>query len=206
MRKAILICMVLAACTLAAPYLEAANRPVNVSLQPSYESQFYWDDGVMSSAWCWYTGGNYWAVQFDEEKTEGADRGMIEALGAAVHPYWPDSIYQGAYLHIIEDDGDYPGVSIFRELHVFENPGEFEWLSMEQHVYGSVFYVAFEQYGNYPDCDALGVDAVGGTHNWTGYQGSWGNTSTFSDFMLRCYWQPLSDVAETTWGQVKALY
>ncbi len=206
MRKAILICVVFAVCTLAAPYLKTWSQLVNVNPQPTSESQFYWDDGIVASGWVWYTGGSYWAVDFDEEKTEGADRGMIESLGAVVYPNWPDAEYQGAYLHIFEDDGDYPGEDIYRELLQFEVGGEFEWLSMEQHVYGSVFYIAFEQFGDYPDCDALGVDAASGSHNWTGYQGSWGNTSFFGDFMLRCYWQSFSNVKLTSWGAVKALY
>lgn len=206
MKKLIPCCVLLVVCTLAAPYLKIEGRLVNVDHRPIYESEFYWDDGELSRAWCWFSAGNYWAVQFDEEKTEGTDRGMIEALGAVAYPNWPDPVFQGAYIHIFEDDAGQPGASIYNELLVFTTGNLYEWLIMEQHVYGAVFYVAYEQYGDYPNCDALGVDAVSGTHNWTCNYGSWEQTSAFSDFMLRCYWQPFSEVTETSWGQVKALY
>jgi hypothetical protein len=206
MRKMMLIYTVLTVCALAAPVLQAPSHPVSVEPQPAYRSQFYWDDGEMYSAWAWYSGGNYWAVDFDEEKTEGIEQGIVEAIGAMTYPDWPSSVYEGAYMHVFDDDGGYPGESLFHELLVFTDGGVFEWLTMEQHVYGSVFYIAFEQYGDYPDCDAMAVDAAAGSHNWTGYQGSWDNTALFGDFMLRCYWQPFSEVTETTWGRVKALY
>ena len=48
------------------------------------EFQFYWDDGIMTSAWAWYTGGNYWAVQFDEVKTGGVD-GYVTNYGAMTY-------------------------------------------------------------------------------------------------------------------------
>ncbi len=72
-----------------------------------------------------------------------------------------------------------------------------------------VFYVANEQIGNAPACDAIGVDAEAGTHNWTGYQGSWSPTTIFGDFMIRCYWDdedPDPGVENTTWGEIKTLY
>ncbi|MCK4593514.1 hypothetical protein KAU45_03365 [bacterium] len=70
-----------------------------------------------------------------------------------------------------------------------------------------VFYVANEQIGNYPQSDSQGVDATGGTHNWTGYNGLWGPTTIFGDFMIRCYWDDGIPVVEDTfWGAVKALY
>jgi hypothetical protein len=206
MKCALMVFPLLVASAFAAPYIGTDARSVGVDVQPTYESQFYWDDGELSRAWCWLSGGNYWAVQFDEEKTDGIDRGIVEALGTVVYPNWPDLVFQGAYLHIFDDDGGVPGASIFHEFFMFTIGNEFEWFAMEQHVYGSVFYVAFEQPGDYPLCDALGVDADAGTHNWTCYQGSWDNTAMFSDFMLRCYWQPLSGVASSTWGRIKSLY
>jgi len=67
----------------------------------------------MSAGWCWYFGGNHRAVRFDEEKTDGIDRGIVEALGAVTHPDWPDGEYQWGYLHIFVDDGGYPGEDTF---------------------------------------------------------------------------------------------
>jgi hypothetical protein len=206
MKGVVTFFLALAVCAAAVPTLQATGHPVFVAPQPTHESQFYWDDGIMSSGWCWFSGGNYWAVQFDEEKTDGIDRGIVEALGAMTYPGWPDAEYQGVYLHIFTDEGGYPGEDTYGRFFQFEDGGEFEWLYMEQHVYGAVFYVAFQQIGDYPDCDTIAVDAASSGHNWTGYQGSWARTSFFGDFMLRCYWNPFESVEETSWGWVKALY
>ena len=51
-----------------------------------------------------------------------------------------------------------------------------------------------------------GIDAVAGTHNRTGCQGSWSPTTLFGDSMLRCYWDDENPaVEETTRVAVKAL-
>jgi hypothetical protein len=73
---------------------------------------------------------------------------------------------------------------------VFSTGGVFEWIDADPWVLvtTAVFYIGFQQIGNYPACDSMGVDAVSGTHNWTGYQGSWAPTTLFGDFMIRCYW------------------
>ncbi len=69
-----------------------------------------------------------------------------------------------------------------------------------------VVFHLFEQLGNYSSSDSQGIDATAGTHNWTGYQGSWSPTTLFGDFMIRCYWDPWVEIKETSWGAVKALY
>ncbi|MCX7022411.1 MAG: hypothetical protein NTW26_09105, partial [bacterium] len=90
----------------------------------------------------------------------------------------------------------------------FTAGGVFQWIDADPpvSVTDAVFYIAFQQLGNYPSADSIGVDAVAGTHNWTGYQGSWTPTTLFGDFLLRCYWDDTPGVQETSWGAVKALY
>jgi len=152
--------------------------------------EFYWDDGVVSSGWVWWTGGgNYWAVQFDEVKTGGAS-GSVNEYGAVTYPDWPDSTFQGCNMHTFEDLGGYPGADLGHNFLQFTESGVYQWVDVEPGIYVTtgVFYIAFQQIGNYPTCDSVAVDAQSGTHNWTGYQGSWSPTSVFGDFMVRCNW------------------
>ncbi|HUT98962.1 MAG TPA: Ig-like domain-containing protein [bacterium] len=171
------------------PALSTTGPAFNAHPGPPTEYEFYWDDGIVSSCWVWFTAGNYWAVKFDQAKTGGAD-GYVTKYGAVAYPDWPDSTYQGCYMHTFEDVGGYPGSSLDNEYLGFTQGGVFEWVYPGSPVFvdGGVFYIAFRQFGNYPYTDAIGVDAVAGTHNWTGYQGSWAPSTAFSDFMIRCYW------------------
>ncbi len=202
-----LLILVLAVASFAANSVGTSGIPVNTHPQPPVGQEFYWDDGIMVSGWVWYTGGNYWAVQFDEEKTGGDDYSPLTKYGAVTYPGWPDSTFQGCYMHTFGDLGGYPGTDLDRTFLQFTTGGVFEWVTPDNWVLITtpVFYVANEQIGNYPQTDAMGVDAVAGTHNWTGFQGSWVPTTLFGDFMIRCYWG-WGDVEETSWGAVKAMY
>ncbi len=202
-----LLILVLAVASFAANSVGTSGIPVNTHPPPPVEDEFYWDDGIMTSGWIWYTGGNYWAVQFDEVKTGGSP-GELSNYGATTYPGWPDSTFQGCYMHAFDDLGGYPGTDLDRTFLMFTTGGVYEWVEPDVYVYITtpVFYVANEQIGNYPACDSIGVDAVSGTHNWTGFQGSWTPTTIFGDFMLRCYWDTCVEIKETSWGAVKALY
>jgi|GEM_PF-2450311 len=200
-----LMLLVLVVAAFGANSLATGGVALNAHPQPLEGGEFYWDDGIMSSGWVWYTGGNYWGVQFDEVKTGGYEYNGVTSYGAVTYPDWPDSTFQGCYMHTFDDLGGYPGDDLGHEFLQFTQGGVFQWVDTTTPV-GAVFYIAFQQVGNYPSADSIGVDAVAGTHNWTGYQGSWSPTTLFGDFMLRCYWEPLWGVEETSWGAVKALY
>jgi hypothetical protein len=208
MKKLVLLLLV-AVCAFAANSVMTSGITLNTHPQPPAEYEFYWDDGILSSGWIWYTGGNYWAVQFDEVKTGGVDNGAVMTYGAVVYPGWPDGSFQGCNLHTFSDLGGYPGSDLGYENLVATVGGVFDWVDADPivNLTDAVFYIAFQQIGNYPNSDAIGVDAVAGTHDWTGYQGSWAPSTSFGDFMLRCYWdgEP-PGVTTTTWGAVKALY
>jgi hypothetical protein len=207
MKKLVLLLLV-AVAAFAANSVMTTGISLNTHPQPPVEYEFYWDDGILSSGWIWFTGGNYWAVQFDEVKT-GGGTGAVMTYGAVTYPGWPDTPFQGCNLHTFADLGGYPGADMGYENLVPTSGGVFQWIDADPVVdlTGAVFYIAFQQLGNYPSADAIGVDAVAGTHDWTGYQGSWAPSTSFGDFMLRCYWEgnPIG-VAQTTWGAVKALY
>jgi hypothetical protein len=206
MKRLMLLVLVVAA--LGANSVMTTGVAVNAHPQPSYGWEFYWDDGIMSSGWVWYTGGNYWAVQFDEVKTGGVTNGWVFAYGAVTYPDWPDGAFQGCNLHTFSDLGGYPGSDLGYENLVATVGGVFDWVDADPivNLTDAVFYIAWQQVGNYPSCDSVGVDAVAGTHDWTGYQGSWGPSTAFGDFMVRCYWEYRMDVEESSWGAVKALY
>jgi hypothetical protein len=184
------IVLVLAVCAAASPRAASVTGPaVDAHPGPPEVYEFYWDDGVVDYFWCWFTGGNYWAVQFDEEKTAGFDDGVVTSYGAVTYPDWPDSTYQGCYMHVFDDVSGYPGADLDRTYLGFTAPGSFEWVDTSVALSTSTFYVAFEQFGDYPHCDSVAVDAEAGTHDWTGYRGDWSPTTMLSDFMLRCYWE-----------------
>jgi len=198
--------LILVAAAFAANSVMTGGVALNAHPQPLYGGEFYWDDGIMSAGWCWYTGGNYWAVQFDEVKT-GGESSWITAYGAVTYPDWPDTPFQGCNMHTFSDLGGYPGSDLGYEFLLFTQAGVFQWIDADPVVYvtDGVFYIAWQQIGNYPSCDSVGVDAVAGTHDWTGYQGSWAPTTANGDYMLRCYCS-LPGIEETSWGAVKALY
>ncbi|MCK4593513.1 Ig-like domain-containing protein [bacterium] len=190
MRKIVILAVILVLSAAASwRAVSSSDRVVNAHPDPPAKYEFYWDDGSVAHFWCWYTGGNYWAVQFDDEKTGGVADGMVTAYGAATYPDWPDSTYQGCYMHVFDDDDNYPGSDLDRTYLDFASPGSFNWVETSVALSTSTFYIAFEQIGNYPDCDSVAVDAEAGTHNWTGYEGHWQNITMFNDFMLRCYWE-----------------
>ncbi len=190
MRKIVILAVILILSAAASWHTASTTGPpINAHPGPPAEYEFYWDDGIVASGWVWYTGGNYWAVDFDDDKTGGVADGLVTAYGAATYPQWPDGSYQGCYMHVFGESGGYPGADLDSTYLGFTDPGSFEWIDAAVALSTSTFYIAFEQYGDYPDTDSVAVDAEGGTHNWTGYQGSWGNTSFFGDFMLRCYWE-----------------
>jgi len=205
-----LMLLVLVVAAFAANSVMTSGVSVNTHPQAPDMREFYWDDGIMASGWIWYTGGNYWAVQFDDVKTDG-NMGAVITYGAVTYPGWPDGSFQGAYLHTFSDLGGYPGSDLGYEMFMPATGGVFEWVDSDPEIAltSGVFYIAWQQIGNYPSADAIGVDAVAGTHDWTGYQGSWTPTTANGDYLLRCYWYctgPGPAVAETTWGAVKALY
>jgi hypothetical protein len=189
MRKVFLAIVVLVMGAAAYPPALSTTGPAyDAHPGPPTEYEFYWDDGMLFSGWCWYSGGNYWAVQFDDEKTGGVADGLVTSYGAVTRPNWPDSTYQGCYMHVFADDVGYPGADLDRTYLGFTGSGTFEWVDASVGLTTSVFYIAFEQIGDSSHCDSVAVDAVAGTHNWTGYMGGWSEISIFSDFMLRCYW------------------
>ncbi len=207
MKKLVLLLLV-AVAVFAANSAFTTGIPINAHPQPPVEYEFYWDDGIMTSGWIWFTGGNYWAVQFDEVKTGDAP-GMFTNYGVTTYPGWPDSTFQGCYMHVLDDLGGYPGTDLDRTFLMFTTGGVYEWIAPAAPflITTGVFYVANEQYGNYPAADSQGVDATAGTHNWTGYQGSWVPTTIFGDFMIRCYWDDeIPAVQDTSWGAIKVLY
>jgi hypothetical protein len=206
--KKTLLFVLVAVAAFAANSLVTSGIPVQTHPQPPVEYEFYWDDGILSSGWVWYTGGNYWGVQFDEVKTGGDDTAGVTNMGCVTYVGWPDGTFQGCYLHTFSDLGGYPGTDLGDEWLMPTIGNQFEWVATGIGLDTPVFYVAYQQYGNYPSTDGIGVDAVAGTHDWTGYQGSWAPTTLFGDFMIRCYWDEWPDpgVSETSWGAVKVLY
>jgi len=206
MKPTALFLIILAVAVSAANLDGVATPPIDAHPQAPAYSEFYWDDGIIASAWVWYTGGNYWAVQFDDTKT-GGNPGHVNKVGAVPYGGWPDGTFQGAYLHLFSDYGSYPYEDLSRDYLGFATGDVYEWVNVDVYITSSVFYLAWEQFGNYPQTDALSVDASAGTHNWTGYEGSWAPDSAYGDFMLRCYWEERPGaVVPSSWGSVKALY
>ncbi|MBD3373235.1 MAG: hypothetical protein GF403_11040, partial [Candidatus Coatesbacteria bacterium] len=201
MHKALTVMIILA--IVAVPTL--ADNGLNAVQSTSYD-EFYWDDGVMDSGWCWTSGSGYYAVEFDDTLT-GGDAGQVNAMGAYVYPNWPDSTYVGAYLHLCDDGDGEPGTIIATEF-LDPTTSGLNWVDGFEHsVPTGTFYIVWEQWGNYPtdNPDALAMDADGGSHSMI-FDDSWSGAN--GDFMIRCYWESAdsAQVEDTTWGEVKGLY
>jgi hypothetical protein len=190
MKKVLILAVILVLSAAASWRAVSTGGPlVNAHPEPPTEYEFYWDDGILANGWAWYSGGNYWAVLFDEEKTGGYENGVVTMYGAVTYPGWPSTVYEGCYMHTFDCDLGYPDMDLDSTYLGFTTGGVYEWVAATVPLSTSAFFIAFEQIGSYPDCDAIGVDAEAGLHNWTGYQGSWDMTTLFGDFMLRCYWE-----------------
>ncbi|HUT97439.1 MAG TPA: hypothetical protein VM054_00005, partial [bacterium] len=124
MKKTLLLLLVVV-CAFAANSVMTGGIPFNTHPQPPADPEFYWDDGIMSSGWIWFTGGNYWGVQFDEVKTGGFP-GLVNAYGAVTYPGWPDTPFQGATMHTFSDLGGYPGTDLGYETLMFTAGGVFQ--------------------------------------------------------------------------------
>lgn len=194
--------------------ITATGFAAQAETQPGYPDycEFYWDDGSWDGGWAWYTTGNYWAVQFDEEKT-GGSAGTISKIGATVVPGWPDDTYEGAYIHIYDHVGGEPGSSIAYEYLATDASGDYVWVDgFEYQITTSIFYLVWEQVGGWDtQCDALAHDAEQGDHNHNWYYEDGVGWDIFyadpnGDFMLRCYWEAASSIEEGSWGHVKWLY
>ena len=195
MAKTTLFLLILALTAAAAPTVGRESYP----LPGSYE--FYWDDGIMTRGWAWNTGGNYWGVQFDEEKTSGKP-GWLEAFFIRSPSRFP---YSGCYFNVFDDQGGRPGTNVLRVF--YDSYGYWQELVPGIYLDSGVFFCAMEQVGESYRADQIGTDAVAGTHNWTGYRGSWAPTALYGDFIIRVRWRPDNQsVTDTTWGQVKNLY
>ncbi|HUT99411.1 MAG TPA: hypothetical protein VM054_10100, partial [bacterium] len=124
MKRLMLLVLVVAA--FAANSLVTSGIPIDTHPQPQHGLfEFYWDDGIMSSGWIWFTGGNYWATQFDEVKTGGLADAVTD-YGAVTYPGWPDTPFQGATMHTFSDLGGYPGTDLGYETLMFTAGGVFQ--------------------------------------------------------------------------------
>ncbi len=124
----------------------------------------------MSGGWVCYTGGNYWTVQFDDEKT-GGDESWLTLYGAVAIRTTPTPPTKTATC--------IPSIiwaairAVICIYHMPSGGGGFDWFPPDTDpliATTSVFYIAWEQNGDNPSTDSMGVDSVAGTHNRTGYQ------------------------------------
>ncbi|MBD3399650.1 MAG: hypothetical protein GF399_04895 [Candidatus Coatesbacteria bacterium] len=172
----------------------------DVPPRPDYQ-EFHYDDGGCEVGYVMYTGGQYWAVEFGEDLT-GGTAGHIDQLGAYTVAGWPDSTFQGCYLHVFSEYGGYPDEDLCREYLAFQSGDQYEWIDVDVEISTGLFYVVFEQFGDYPACDSIGVDTDNSGHSWMD-----GQPFTEGELMLRCYWQSDNSAVEpSSWGRVKALY
>ena len=184
---------------------------------PLMAVELYWDDSMGAHN---ISSGELYAVQFDEEKTNGYS-GWVTQVGTFI--WWETYNYE---FSIYADDGEgYPG----ELLHTFDTtdgwPWEdswgYYWFDVEPSVYvsTSIFYVAAK--GLYiPEAGYYSLlthdDESEGEHDWVydPYTEEWYliEDSQFGDLTIRCYWEPdcpfdhddYSVVTETTWGAIKA--
>jgi len=162
--------------------------------------EFYWDDGSVDG----YVNdpdGHYWGVEFGPELTGGSP-GTVSQVGA-VTSSWPDSTFQGCYLHIFSEYNGQPYEDLSRD-YLQGTPGvSYDWVGTDVYVSTGTFYLVYESYGNFPSCDSLGYDTDNSGHSYGGD----GWQPLGYELMLRCYWESAGiDTAATTWGGIKTLY
>jgi hypothetical protein len=163
---------------------------IQFDLNSRTEIVVQWDDGVMTNAYCWYSGGNKWAIRGC--MPPGAVIDEITAwLLSENDPYWPwpDAVHQAIELQIWDEAGGLPGSMTYSSGDVYVDPA-----TSECTAYPGVsapqpaFFVANNQLTDYPACEGQNVD--GGVNHpdqmFAEIDGVWQQYSSISgDLMMR---------------------
>ena len=175
-------------------------------LQPvAAETMLFWDDGAPEEN----LGYSYtWGVLFDEFKTGGDDSGVITRLGAVVYPNWPDSIYQGGYINVYQDDATSPGTLLGTYFLPISNPGYYDWIDIDDLALNTDrFWLIWTYTGSPPLLDALMRDDNGGNAHTYYFTDTQQYKYLNADACLRCYWDASPQRLDpASWGEVKDLY
>ncbi len=120
-----------------------------------------WDDGVMVNAYCWYDGGNKWAIRGCMPGGAVLDE-ITTWLLSENDPYWPwpDAIHQAIELHVWDDGGGgLPGSMVYNSGEVYVDPATSECTAFPGIAAPQPnFFVVNHQLTNYPACEGQNVD------------------------------------------------
>jgi hypothetical protein len=173
-----------------------------------------WDSGTSGWLIVWYTGSGSWVGNDFDISTISGYR-VVESMRVYSGPAWPNGRWEGWRLGIYAF-ASVPGSLLWGPKYVRGTSSSYGWndftVNWTLPASNTAFIAAFEQFYDYPNCDAHVVDnnRVFLRHSWLYYAGNWGyltNGTGYYNLMLRVIVNNDSlSAAPTSLGRIKGLY
>ncbi len=161
---------------------------------------FRYDDNMPASAWAWYQGGNGWGVKFISPASS------FTLAGALLHFYsgWPVPGGTRALVKVFADDGPggSPGTEIWSSDTVNITRGQWNYVSINEPIVGTNYYIFYIQVDSYPICPGLSIDAANNAPShrmWSYVGGSFNKDARRGEWLIRAVvdWEPPETDAAT---------
>ncbi|MCX7731968.1 MAG: T9SS type A sorting domain-containing protein [candidate division WOR-3 bacterium] len=161
---------------------------------------FKYDDNMPASAWAWNQGGNGWGVKFI------APAPSFTLKGALVHFYsgWPVPGGTRAMVRVYADDGPggSPGTEIWHSDTLTITRGQWNYVSINEPVVGSNYYIFYVQVDSYPICPGLSIDVANNAPShmmWSYLNGTFSEDARRGEWLIRSVveWDPPATDAAT---------
>ncbi len=118
---------------------------------------FKYDDNMPANAWAYSQGGSGWGVKFISPSDN------VTLAGALVHFYdgWPSPGGTNALVKVYADDGTHgaPGTEIWASDTVTITMGQWNFIPIDEPIFGSNYYIFYVQVDSYPMCPGMSLDA-----------------------------------------------
>jgi hypothetical protein len=154
---------------------------------------FRYDDNMPASAWAWNQGGNGWGVKFISPAPS------FTLKGALIHFYsgWPVPGGTRAMVRVYADDGPggAPGTEIWHSDTLNITRGQWNYVSIEEPVVGSNYYIFYVQVDSYPICPGLSIDVANNAPShrmWSYLNGTFSEDARRGEWLIRSVveWDP----------------
>ncbi|MGD8718620.1 MAG: hypothetical protein PVH29_07335 [Candidatus Zixiibacteriota bacterium] len=184
---------------------------------PTYDAsiELKWDNGSSSYNIAWYTGSGTWIGNAFDISTLSSYRGLT-TMRVHTGPAWPNGSWDGFRIGVFNFAGGVPGSLIWGPRFVTGSTTNYGWndfsVGWTVPVSDDNFVAAVEQYYNYPNCDAHGVDnnSTPVAPSWMYYSGTWSpytNSTGYYNLMIRVILDTETlNVEPLSFGRAKAIY
>ncbi len=161
---------------------------------------FRYDDNMPANAWAWNQGGNGWGVKFISPASS------FTLAGALIHFYsgWPVPGGTRAMVKVFADDGPggSPGTEIWHSDTLTITRGQWNYVSINEPIVGTNYYIFYIQVDSYPICPGLSIDAANNAPShrmWSYLNGTFSEDARRGEWLIRAVvdWEPPTTDAAT---------